>query len=114
MTKRFNAQIVGTPTQHPLLCNTETISSAFIESHYNVGELYMEFLKGACSEHSDGRLCDFCVRSRRKDPKRQASTEGCSEDCAESAFGESRKLLARFEMLLSMKRQNSTQVGQHL
>ena len=34
--------------------------STFIESHYNVGELYMEFLKRACSEHSDGRLCDFC------------------------------------------------------
>ena len=28
-TKRFNAQIVGASTQHPLLCNTETISSAF-------------------------------------------------------------------------------------
>ena len=33
--------------------------STFIESHYNVGELYMEFLKRTCSEHSDGRLCDF-------------------------------------------------------
>ena len=34
--------------------------STFIESHYNVCELYMEFLKRACSEHSDGRLCHFC------------------------------------------------------
>ena len=33
--------------------------STFIESHYNVGELYIDFLKRACSEHSDGRLCDF-------------------------------------------------------
>ena len=35
--------------------------STFIESHYiNLGELYMEFLKRACSEHSHGHLCDFC------------------------------------------------------
>ena len=31
----------------------------FIESHYNVRKLHMEFLKRACSEHLDGRLCDF-------------------------------------------------------
>ena len=34
--------------------------STFVDLHYQVGELYMEYLKKTCREHQDGQLCDFC------------------------------------------------------
>ena len=34
-------------------------AQAFFESHYDKGELHMEFLKGDCLQ-KDGELCDTC------------------------------------------------------
>ncbi|CAB4041881.1 Transient receptor potential cation channel subfamily A member 1, partial [Paramuricea clavata] len=36
--------------------------NAFIGNHYVYGELFMEYLKGAC-ETSTGQLCDFCTNT---------------------------------------------------
>ncbi|KAL0962590.1 hypothetical protein UPYG_G00342170 [Umbra pygmaea] len=39
---------------------------SFIDRHFEIGELYMEFLKGSCK--GSGALCDFCTSNLLSGP----------------------------------------------
>ena len=51
----------------------------FINDHYHVGELYMEFIKDGCKEKDESKHCDWCKETGWRGPMMSRVPEPCPD-----------------------------------
>ena len=69
ITLSIPASKSASPSQRKCLPGSAYIEKIhqFIDLHYEYGELYMDFLKGACQNHAQP-MCSFCISTPWKGP----------------------------------------------